>query len=608
MNTEQYAVISGYLRTEWDNQNPKLVSVKKHIVAEFYKPDKVEPALKSVEPKDYMLELDKEQYQKIVDLLKASPELLLKYLDKLVDIKGLYLEQIDYKAPKKSLKTLAKEYVVKDDDKCIYKVKNGWELRNELESNPIRLTTGYSLELPDNTPKKKISIRGLELNTDAKGDIASQLAKELDLEGMLLDTKGKPIDDKQLLNIFRLKDLVSLVFRDVLVGMLGSNKADPYPNIRGDMVGIAKPIIDITEQFGRIKENPEIMKTLDKEYRTEREQQSEGGIGLTIQPQLFEGILDNKGELGAWANVDEVIRTFNIAGTTALITCIRYLHDNHKGGDIELSELMTYNAKYKEQKETRRAIAKSDKTSFSNSLKILLGTKWAIITKEGKQNKTYTQKYYSLIKVSETEHDSKTGDIVAIKGLKYDDDFFEIKNSLFYVIAPKGLDYLTSPEAKTVALRVQSRFAKEQSKTVKGEPIIVTREWLVRGAYKLNKQTNNIVVRLLDDMVKHGLIAKWQNVKGTKVLSGYDKKTYKLMLYPTQEAQRSYITREQRVAERKANQVKQKMILQKLKKAVRQNTQNEIAEHLELEPSQLEFMLAGGLPIPEKLHSKIDNI
>lgn len=604
ITSQQYAIISGYIRTEWESKNPKLITIKEHIVKDFYKPELVEPNLKKLKAGDE--NLYKEQYNEVVGLLKKKPELLLKSLNELIQADGLYIEQVDYKAPKKSLEQLAKNHTTYDDKKDIYKIKNTGELRQELESDTVYMTTGYNLELPDNAPKETIFIKGLPLETNAKGKIASELTNKLDLENNL-ETDDKPIDEHRLLGVFRLKDLVSTILRDVLVAMINPSKADKYPNIRGDMVAIAKPIIDASEQFYRIKENPELMQTLEREYRTEQEQKDSGGLGIAVQSQLFNSILDPQGELGGWANVDEVIRTFNIAGTTALITCIRYLHENPQGGDLKLTDLMTYNAKYKEQKEARRGLAKTDRISFSNSLKMLLGTTWAIKTKEGKKSKTYTQKYYQLIK-ADTEHDSKTGDIVAVKGLKYADDFYEIKDNLFYVIAPKGLDYLPSPEAKQVALRVQSRFAKEQKNTIEGKPIKVTREWLVKGSYKLDKNTNTIVVKVLNDMVENNLIAKWTNIKGTQVLNGYDKDTYKLLLYPTQEAQQSYISKEQRQAEKQADKARDKMLLQQLKKAVKSNTRDDIASHLNIEAKELDYMLAGSLKIPENLHNKIESI
>lgn len=601
ITNRQYTLIVEYLKDEWKRNNPSLVTVKKHLVRDIYKPEMVEQSIKDLEAGDE--NLYKEQYNQIVKKIRKQPDQLLKSLTEISKTKGLYIEQRDYKAPKKMQK-LALVHT-QSDDKGNYTINDVGKLRQALEKEASFVFTGYTLELPNNTPKETVIIEGLEIQTDKISKVARQLTNKLDTS--LIDNPPHIIKEKQIIKSLVLKDITATILRDILVTMIDTAKADRYPNIRGDMVAIAKPIIDATEQFYKIKENPDLLQTLDREYRTEREQQDESGLPVALQPQLFDTILDNKGELGSWANVDEVIRTFNIAGTTALITCARYLHENPKGGDIKLTDLMAYNAKYKKQKETRRGLAKTDRISFSNSLKMLLGTTWAIKTKEGKKSKTYTQKYYQLIKAN-TEHDEKTGDVVAVKDLRFADDFFEIKDSLFYVITPKGLDYLTSPEAKQVALRVQSRFAKEQKYTIKGKPIQVTRDWLVKGSYKLDTNTNKIAVKVLNDMVENKLIAKWTNIKGTQKLNGYDKDTYKLLLYPTQEAQQSYITKEQRQAEKQANKTRDKLLLTKLKKAIKLNTKDEIADHLSIETEQLDFMLAGATNIPKNLHSKIENI
>jgi hypothetical protein len=623
VKTAEYVVASQQtdLVIEYLQQlDPETHKTSYYAVKDFYKADKVEQTLKSVIDNRATKAGD---YYEILAKLQAKPEALLSYYNAITSDGNLQLKKETYKLPNVEItKELAQKYtevskeyettvnrlplqhllmLTQDESKANgetvtvtdYAINDPVALANELaviEKLPITL---YGLEKPKPTLVKS-SINGVDVNiSDIKYE-AERLIKKIGL------TES---DYKKKQGVFWHLTF-SRVLADILAEMRKRGSTTHYPNIRGDEAAIPKEVLDAgLEGYTQTKETPDLLSSLDTVYRNEQERVSDGGVA--IQTDLFKGLLSGTDDtdIAPWATVDQAIRTLNIAGTTALIACVRYLHDNPKGGNIDLADLMAYDHKYKEQKESRRGLVKSDRVAFGNSLKLLLALNWGIKTK--RSDRTSTIKYYRLIN-GEIEIDNATGDVLNVKGLKFDNDFYDIKNSLLHVLAPKGIDYLPSPEAKSVALKVQSLFAKHQKDTIAGKPQQVSREWLAKGSYKINARTNELIIKLLDDMAENNLIAKWHNVKGTKTLSGYDKDTYKILLYPTKEAQESYITPEMRKAEREAEKQIQQGRASTLKKVVKSYGNNDLlAQELDTTKSQLELWAGGVEAIPKHIADKI---
>ena len=608
---EQINLIASYLEQQWDNHNPKFGKWSTYPVKDFYDASKVEQALGQIgdiqdatytqkEYKEY-----KDYYGRVHGKLTANPEALLKHISDLMSIGKLELKEYTYLQPdKETAKRLALKYTElsseyevnpklldpKDtENKTViakeYSITDPDALGKELEQANLLKSTTYLLSIPE-AKFVTTTIGDKEVGISRVKQEAGKLAGKLELD-----------TDNKLKNLYYLYASIEIVVATVLAEMRKKGSATRYPNLKGEGVGIPKAVIDAgTEGFTRTKENPELLQSLDKVYRNEQERTD--SEGLAIQTVLFKGLTSGESDtdIAPWATVDGAIRALNIAGTTALVACIRYLHENPNGGDINIADLMAYDHKYKEQKETRRGLKKDDKTTFANSLKLLLALNWAIKTKSS--DRTSTIKYYRLVGGA-IEVNNDTGEIIRVKGLKFDKDFYDIKNNLLYVLAPKGIDYLSSPEAKSVALKVQSLFAKHQKDTIAGKPQEISRDWLAKGSYKINSRTNEIIIKLLNEMVEHTLIDKWCNKKGTQTLSGYDKDTYKILLYPTKEAQESYITKEQRTAERKAEQQLQKLALSNLKKAIKNyGTKDELANHLGTTSDQLDSVSYTHLTLP----------
>lgn len=618
--TAQYVVASQQkeLVIEYLKQlDPETHKTNYYAVKDFYKADKVEQTLKSVIDSRTNKTGD---YYEILTKLQAKPEALLNYYNAIISDGQLQLKKETYKLPNvdrtkelaQKYTEISKEYEApaysplrqllytnkpRTESETVtitdYAITDPVALANELVKIDKTTITLYGLEKPKPTLVKS-SINGVDINISDIQHGADKLIEKIGL------TES---DYKKKQGVYWHMTL-SRVLADILAEMRKRGSTTRYPNIRGDEVAIPKEVLDAgLEGYTQTKETPDLLSSLDVVYRNEQERTDRGG--LTIQTELFKGLLTGESDtdIAPWATVDQAIRTLNIAGTTALVACVRYLHDNPKGGDISLTDLMAYDHKYKEQKESRRGLVKSDRITYGNSLKLLLALNWGIKSK--RNDRTSTIKYYRLIN-GEIEIDNATGEVLNIKGLQYDNDFYDIKNRLLHVLAPKGIDYLPSPEAKSVALKVQSLFAKSQKDTVAGKPQQVSREWLAKGSYKINKRTNDLIIRLLDDMVEHNLIAKWHNVKGTKALSGYDKDTYKILLYPTKEAQDSYITPEMRKAEREAEKQVQQGRASTLKKAVKSYNNNDLlAQELGVAKSQLELWASGGEAIPQHIADKI---
>lgn len=587
-------------------------------VKEFYKAEKVSKSIKQLQ--DVVKSPKASTYRKFIDQLVDKPELLISLYSELQEKGDLWLLIDEYQLPSVAdTERLALKYtkITKEyeqhrstsiqrllnpnekpkEGKTFHVIEYG--LTDDIESLAIELSaistidfTSYSIELINDKPIKT-TINGQEINAPAQLYQLGKIADKLET--------GTP-ERTNMPNIG--SSTVRRIAGEVLAEMRKRGSTTRYPNIRGDEVAIPKEVLDAgLEGYTQTKETPDLLSSLDVVYRNEQERADRGG--LAIQTELFKGLLtgETDTDIAPWATVDQAIRTLNIAGTTALVACVRYLHDNPKGGNIDLADLMAYDHKYKEQKESRRGLVKSDRVAFGNSLKLLLALNWGIKTK--RSDRTSTIKYYRLIN-GEIEVDNTTGDVLNVRGLQFDNDFYDIKNSMLHVLAPKGIDYLSSPEAKSVALKVQSLFAKHQKNTIAGEPQKVSRDWLAKGSYKINARTNELIIKLLDDMVENNLIAKWHNAKGTKTLSGYDKDTYKILLYPTKEAQESYISPDMRKAERETEKQVQRGRTSTLKKVVNSYNNNDLlARELGASKSQLELWISGGESIPQHIADKI---
>jgi hypothetical protein len=591
-------------------------------VKDFYKPEKVAQALKAIADNSLTKAGD---YGEIIKALQAHQEAVLGFYNAITKDDKLQLKREVYKLPSvDDTKKLATDYTkvsreyeatttgltalatllrnpdLKQDQKTVkvteYIITDPDSLTQEL-NNTNRLTITISGMVTPTTTNVKTAYNGVDVNISTIARETEKLQSKTGLDKSKYKEKHG----------FLWNTTVSRVLADILAEMHKRGSTTHYPNIRGDEVAIPKEVLDAgLEGLTQVKENPDLLTALDSEYRNEQERTDRGG--LAIQTELFKGLLSgmDESDLAPWATVDQAIRTLNIAGTTALVACVRYLHDSPNGGDIDITDLMAYDHKYKEQKESRRGLVKSDRVAFGNSLKLLLALNWGIKTKVS--DRTSRIKYYRLVN-GEIEVNNETGEIISVKGLKFDNDFYDIKNKLLHVLAPKGIDYLTSPEAKSVALKVQSLFAKHQKDTIAGKPQQITREWLTKGSYKVNSRTNEIVISLLNDMVRYGLVAKWHNVKGTQVLNGYDKDTYKILLYPTVEAQESYITKDMRVAEKKAQQDLQKSRINSLKRAVKGYGSNDLlAQELGVDMSQLELWATGSEKIPDYIAEKVTGL
>ena len=619
-NSQQTELVIEYLR----QLEPDTHKTTYYAVKDFYKADKVEHTLKGLITTSKVKGGD---YHDILTRLQVSPEALLSFYNSITTDGQLQLKKDIYKLPSSDkINELALKYtdVSKSYETTIRKSSLRQLLEAKLNNDPepegeTVTVTEYAITDPLALASELASIDKITITSYNLYKPKPKLVKST-VNGVSVDLSDTQHETDKLINKTGLKDseyrkkygtfwflTLTRVLADLLAEMRKRGSTTRYPNIRGDEVAIPKDVLDAgIEGYTQTKETPDLLSSLDVVYRNEQERTDRGG--LAIQTEMFKGLLagESDTDIAPWATVDQAIRALNVAGTTALVACIRYLHDNPNGGDIDLADLMAYDHKYKEQKETRRGLVKSDRVAFGNSLKLLLALNWGIKTK--RNDRTSTIKYYRLIN-GEVEIDNATGDVLTVKGLKFDNDFYDIKNNLLHVLAPRGIDYLPSPEAKNVALKVQSLFATKQKDTIAGKPQQVSRDWLAKGSYKINARTNELIIRLLDDMVANNLIAKWQNVKGNKTLSGYDKDTYKILLYPTKEAQESYITPEMRKAEREAEKQEQQARLSTLKKAVKSYNNNELlASELDIPKNQLELLLGGGEKIPEHIADKVSRL
>jgi hypothetical protein len=584
-----------------------MATTKLYNISSFYKPELVAQALKTLEVADKVRYTVAGGGVKEIDT-KTVKQKLVTNIDKLV---GFYSSYEQGKLAEKTSKILDKNAL--DSLKTYFelktitpKEKDGKSITGYVITDIEALNTAIAEQKPKN-------YKTYEIVSEPVGGVGlGELMQFMKRLVKLADNCGITDGGGGVMSVGEIAvsqihlELMAIITR-TLANIRSGRASTRYPNIRGDEMGIPKDVIDAGDEgITQVKENPSLLDSLDTVYRTEQER-AEGG-GLAIQTDLFKGLLsgESDSDIAPWASVDQAIRALNIAGTTALVTCMRYLHDNPNGGDITIDDLMLHDHRRREQKQKAGYLAKTDKKAFADSLKLLLALNWAIKTK--RNDRTSTIKYYRLIN-GEIDIDNETGEITVVRGLRFDNDFYDIQHKLLHVIAPKGLDYLTSPEAKKVALKVQSRFAKEQRRTVQGEPITVTREWLAKGSYKINKKTNPTLEKLLHDMTEHKLIAKWHSKNGKTHISGHDKDTYTILLYPTTDTQEGYITKEARKAEANAERLAKKDRARDLKRAIRSyNNDEDLAQELGVSVDQLRLWANEVETIPQTKADRVKSL
>jgi len=113
---------------------------------------------------------------------------------------------------------------------------------------------------------------------------------------------------------------------------------------------------------------------------------------------------------------------------------------------------------------------------------------------------------------------------------------------------------------------------------------------------------------MLDDLQSEGIaIGKWTTKAKNKAITGYNKDSQTIYIYPTINLQQAYTTKARTKAERESYKSEQKARLTALKKYAKGYTDlDTLANELDLERVELDGLLAGQQPIADKVLEKID--
>lgn len=238
-----------------------------------------------------------------------------------------------------------------------------------------------------------------------------------------------------------------------------------------------------------------------------------------------------------------------VALTVQAVGALQAYRRDHpdKEGMIPIKDLAKYISRYSDDMAKNKGTLRPQyRQQILNGLTLatLAGTSY-IISRDKKTGKARHGVVYLIDRITEYETNKK-GDIIAVKT-----DFTqEYKASLQYNLGvlTDGVSKLKSPEAINLATYISDRQVAEQDKTVAGKPITFTADTLCKKASIVDKHVTkrySTLAKLLDELQTESVaVGRWVTKSKAKAITGYDKDSQTLYIYPTTTAQNSYTTRE----------------------------------------------------------------
>lgn len=281
-----------------------------------------------------------------------------------------------------------------------------------------------------------------------------------------------------------------------------------------------------------------------------------------------------------------------------------YKRDNPDSkGNIPIKDLAKYISRYSDDMAKNKGTLRPQyRQAILNGLTLatLAGDSY-IISKDKKTGKARHGVVYLINRITEYETNKK-GEITAVTT-----DFTpEYKASLQYNLGvlTDGVSKLKSPEAINLATYISDRQVAEQDKTVAGKPITFTADTLCKKASIVDKHVTkrySTLAKLLDELQTESVaVGRWVTKSKGKAITGYDKDSQTLYIYPTTTAQNSYTTRERTKAVREAYKTEQAGRVKALKRYAKGYTDLEaLASEMGVDRPELEGLLAGNKPITD---------
>lgn len=350
------------------------------------------------------------------------------------------------------------------------------------------------------------------------------------------------------------------------------------------------------------------LKNLERTYRNKDEREAEGGFLAhidDIQTALpFIDDIDDK-KLRAKFMANSV--ALAVDAVTALQAFMRENQDHN--GYIKIKDLATYIKRYADDMQGGRSLRPQYRKAILNGLTLaqLMSADY-IVNKNPKTGATKWHKVYLIDRITDYQTNKK-GDVIAVKT-----DFTnEYKASLSFNLGVvlDGVQNLKTPESKILATYISDRQVAKQDDTIAGKPITCTADTLCTKAGITDQNTTTryiTLTKMLNDLASEGIaIGKWVTKAKSNNITGYNKNSQTIYIYPTANLQQAYTTKARTKAEREGYKTEQKARLTALKKYASGYTNlDTLASELELERVELDGLLAGQQPIADKVLQKID--
>ncbi len=350
------------------------------------------------------------------------------------------------------------------------------------------------------------------------------------------------------------------------------------------------------------------LKNLERTYRNKDERETEGGFLAHIDDiQTALPFIDEIDDLKQRAKFMANSVALAVDAVTALQAYKRDNPDNN--GYIKIKDLANYIKRYADDMDTKGSLRPQYRKSILNGLTLaqLMGTDY-IVDKNPKTGAIKWHKVYLIDRITDYETNKK-GDVTAVKT----DFTTEYKASLSFNLGVvlDGVQNLKTPESKILATYISDRQVAKQDDTIAGKPVTFTADTLCTKAGITDHHiTNryNTLAKMLDDLQSEGIaIGKWTTKAKNKAITGYNKDSQTIYIYPTTNLQQAYTTKARTKAERESYKSEQKARLTALKKYAKGYTDlDTLANELDLERVELDGLLAGQQPIADKVLEKID--
>ena len=350
------------------------------------------------------------------------------------------------------------------------------------------------------------------------------------------------------------------------------------------------------------------LKNLERTYRNKDEREAEGGFLAHIDDiqtalPFINDIDDKKQRAKFMAN--------SVALAVDAVTALQaFRRDNQDhNGYIKIKDLATYIKRYADDMQVKGSLRPQYRKAILNGLTLaqLMGTDY-IVEKNPKTGATKWHKVYLIDRITDYETNKK-GDVISVKT----DFTAEYRASLSFNLGVvlDGVQNLKTPESKILATYISDRQVAKQDDTIAGKPITCTADTLCTKAGITDQHiTNryNTLAKMLDDLQGEGIaIGKWTTKAKNKTITGYNKNSQTIYIYPTANLQQAYTTKARSKAERESYKTEQKARLTALKKYANGYTNlDTLASELDLERVELDGILAGQQPIVDRVLDKID--